>query len=548
MHVLENSDCDKNTENVITGNLDDKELTHLTLTRMADEDYYNGIEGLNTQQKTAFELVQSYFKTLADFNDGLINTKPEPVHIYISGPGGTGKSHLIRMIREMIIRSSLKNSTSQSPAVVVVAPTGIAAYNIEGITIHRALNLPVQHGSCPKYVPLKGERLSAMRKQWVYTNTIIIDEISIVSYETFVMIHQRLNDIKNVSCDSFFGGLNVIALGDLYQLPPVPPGHFVSSGKSQLNTHPWKDLFTMLELEQNMRQKDDIQYGNLLLRIRTSTHTNDDSSILRSRIKPSIECNLEPYSSALHLFPTVKKCEVHNMFKLSQLAKFTAMYCIKAHHSIVDFKKNQKNTSDQSFITNLIPADDRECAGLPNQLHLCVGAVVMLRRNIYTADGLVNGVRGSIVGFEWKNGIAPINPLDGYMPEQILISFFDSKVGQLAKAETNFTYVPICPVTAEFHGKYGSVLARTQFPLSLSWAATIHKVQGLTLSNAVIDIGNDVFSPGMSYVTLSRVKSLNGLALLSLNVGAIHCSPEVEEEMIKNSHENLNENENVLEE
>ena len=86
---------DKNTENVITGNLDDKELTHLALTRMADEDYYNGIEGLNTQQKTAFELVQSYFKTLADFNDGLINTKPEPVHIYISGPGRTGKSHLI---------------------------------------------------------------------------------------------------------------------------------------------------------------------------------------------------------------------------------------------------------------------------------------------------------------------------------------------------------------------------------------------------------------------------------------------------------------------
>jgi hypothetical protein len=74
-------------------------------------------------------------------------------------------------------------------------------------------------------------------------------------------------------CDSFFGGLNVIALGDLYQLPPVPPGHFVFSGKSQLNTHLWKDLFTMLELEQNMRQKDDIQYGNLLLRIRTSTHT-----------------------------------------------------------------------------------------------------------------------------------------------------------------------------------------------------------------------------------------------------------------------------------
>lgn len=93
------------------------------------------------------------------------------------------------------------------------------------------------------------------------------------------------------------------------------------------------------------------------------------------------------------------------------------MYCIKAHHTI-DFKKNQKNTSDQSFITTLIPADDRVYARLLNQLHLCVGAVVMQRRNIYTADGLVNDVRGSIVGFECKKGIAPINPLDGYMPEK----------------------------------------------------------------------------------------------------------------------------------
>jgi hypothetical protein len=142
-----------------------------------------------------------------------------------------------------------------------------------------------------------------------------------------------------------------------------------------MNTHLWKDLFIMLELEQNMRQKDDIQYGNLLLRIRTSTHTNDDSSILRSRINSPIECNLEPYSSALHLFPIVKKCEDHNMFK----PIYYTMVCFdtihgcefcqlaKAQHSIVDFKKNQKNTSDQSFIINLIPADDRECAGLPNQ-------------------------------------------------------------------------------------------------------------------------------------------------------------------------------------
>ena len=99
------------------------------------------------------------------------------------------------------------------------------------------------------------------------------DEISMVSYEMFVHIHRRLNDIK---CnDSVFGGLNIICLGDFYQLPPVAPGSFIFSGTSE-KTHLWRDLFTMIELTQNMRQRDDLIYAELLFRVRTACHTKED--------------------------------------------------------------------------------------------------------------------------------------------------------------------------------------------------------------------------------------------------------------------------------
>ncbi len=143
----------------------------------------------------------------------------------------------------------------------------------------------------------------------------------------------------------------------------------------------------------------------------------------------------------------------------------------------------------------------------------------------------MNGARGIVTGFVWQYNKTPADTHNAW-PQVILIDLFNEQVGRITKAETGtINSVPIEPLSAEFYGNAGSVLARTQFPISLSWAATIHKVQGLTLDHAVIDIGTDVFSPGMTYVALSRVKTLTGLALIHFDPEHILCSPLVVKEM-----------------
>ncbi len=119
----------------------------------------------------------------------------------------------------------------------------------------------------------------------------------------------------------------------------------------------------------------------------------------------------------------------------------------------------------------------------------------MLRRNINTADGFVNGARGILIGFVWNDGQPPYDDQKAW-PKCVLVDFFDDRVGRATKAEFgNGNSVPIDPLCAEFYGNAGSILARTQFPpyvvLGLQQST---KVQGLTLNHVVLDVGTDVFS------------------------------------------------------
>ena len=169
----------------------------------------------------------------------------------------------------------------------------------------------------------------------------------------------------------------------------------------------------------------------------------------------------------------------------------------------------------------LIPKDDRDCAGLPRTVSMAVGAQVMLRRNIVCEEGLVNGARGVVVGFTWPDGgEGPSEP--GALPNTVLVKFHDDRVGRVSRVRLDdedgeeTEAVPVEPLTAKFYGRQGVTFQRTQLPLVTCWAATIHKVQGLSLDSAVIDLGPTVFEDGMAYVALSRVRTLEGVALLGL--------------------------------
>ena len=137
-------------------------------------------------------------------------------------------------------------------------------------------------------------------------HTIIIDEISMVSYKTLGFIHQRLTEIKGSDdTEEYFGGVNIIAVGDFYQLPPVR-GSFVF-GHVPASTHLWRDLFSIVELHTNMQQRNDSAYSEVLNRIRTGDHTTEDIWLLRTRLTSGIINSVQlcdaKYNSALYLLP-----------------------------------------------------------------------------------------------------------------------------------------------------------------------------------------------------------------------------------------------------
>jgi energy-coupling factor transporter ATP-binding protein EcfA2 len=491
------------------------DILAMTSSSISDAKFSEMVNSLNSGQASVFE----YVKT---------NIFKHKFHIFICGPGGTGKSYLIKIIKEYIHR--LSKSTN---ATVTTAPTGVAAFNIQGVTIHRALNLPIQHKGSSKYQALNGDKLDSLRKYWHHVNTLIIDEISMVSYETFLHIHLRLNEIMGIEDPTiFFGGLNVIVLGDFYQLPPVH-GKFIFDQcvSTAMGTHLWRDLFIMLELEQVERQKDDANFRNVLSRFRIGEQTDCDISQLLTSVDP-ICSNINNQNDTLYLYPTIDQCDKHNLKMLQVISKYKPAYSIKAEHTKFCGGKSKKISEFCTKLTDqsLIPNDDRECAGLAKELNLSVNSIIILRRNINTSDGLVNGARGIVKSIIWNNSSDPCITSSS-MPKCIFVDFFDKNVGVETKKFSSMPYVELKLMSAIFFGKRVAILQRTQLPICLCWASTIHKVQGLTMKSAVVDLGQKVFSSGMAYVALSRVTSMRGLHLLDFHPKSLIVSDEVQKEM-----------------
>ena len=146
-------------------------------------------------------------------------------------------------------------------------------------------------------------------------------------------------------------------------------------------------------------------------------------------------------------------------------------------------------------------------------MQVAIGARVMLRRNVCTEDGLVNGAMGSVVGYEWPGG----HRTAAEQPCGLRVLFDNARVGRLSRGAQQHLPTIVHPATSRFNGRNGKdQFERYQFPIILAWAVTIHKVQGLSLTRAVIDLGPDIFAHDQAYVALSRVRSMDGVMLVGL--------------------------------
>ena len=453
------------------------------------DQYREYMRGLNEQQRSIVMFHRDWYKKTVL---ALKQSKPvEPYHVFLSGPGGVGKSHVIKLVHSDTLKL-LKLSGAFEPDDVIAlltAPTGVAAFNINGMTLHSVFLLGRSKYS--GFQPLSHDRLNTLRTKLSRLMFVIIDEVSMVGSNMLLEIHKRLQQIKGVSDDKVFGGVSILAVGDLYQLPPVgqaPLFSTVSDCYAQLygSGSLWVDHFLILELTEVMRQRGDLAFSELLCRVRTNSCIPDDIRILKSREIPVDAANYP--TQALHVYRLNADVDTRNTVMLNSLAPQSAQYTIKATDSVA---------GETSHISLSSLSDKRsETGGLHGTLKLAIGARVMLTANVDVADGLVNGARGEVVHVVTNNN----NNVTS-----VLVKFDNNRVGlksiQTSPQRARFpNAVPLNKYEVVFFakGKRGSEIKRLQFPLTLAWSTTIHKVQGLTLDEIVVDMKGGRFSPGQA--------------------------------------------------
>lgn len=472
------------------------------------------IKSLNEDQKRVFD----DFVIAPDTKDDDADTKAEPKNeavksdevsvkrVLVTGEGGTGKSRLIRTLRHAIKAKYNKD-------VVVLAPTGIAAYNVDGMTIHRFFQLPVEHGHTPKYKQLSDKALKFIREQLKNVYLIIIDEVSMISNVTLLYIHLRLVEIFNTSDDDngWFGKKHILFFGDLIQLPPVNADHiFVNLSESDIDKYLgslgsfelWR-LFQYDELRINMRQQNDNTFRDIQARIRIGIVTDDDIKVLEAR---KLKFSSDTYNGRIDeicyfltqssenivcLLPTCALCDSLNTAMLNRIEsdqiELLANDTISTRVHSLRNKVNKMLSNDNGDISRT--------AGLAKVITIKIGAQVMIRRNIDTSIGLVNGSICKVISVISNNGHV----------DKIVVELSTGIQYSIERSLVNFEIIQ------------GVYVSRQQFPLVLSYAITIHKSQGLSLENALIDVGNSVFTCGQVYVALSRVTTLKGLHLINFD-------------------------------
>ncbi|XP_062600070.1 uncharacterized protein LOC134261665 [Saccostrea cucullata] len=434
--------------------------------RMTKSEWYDHLLSLNHQQSKVHDFIVRWCTQM------LLSHKcrrPDPFHIFLTGGAGVGKSHLVRAIVQTINNSFERNNQSQEMHVMVCAPTGAAAYNISGYTLHAAFHLPLNVKHSDDYIPLSGERLAALKETIGNIKVLIIDEISMVGSDMLLTVHRRLCDL--MGNHQPFGGISVLAVGDLLQLPPVAQKAVFSCPSDEMAAiyGPLWHHFQIVELKEIQRQKNDAMFALLLNRVRDGTHTSEDMEILQRRV---VQSNDEAYPmDATHIFAYNKDVYEHNMRRLESLQspKFV-------------FTAEDSRKDDQTALVETTNLKDM-AGGLAKSVTISVGAKVMLTKNLDVQDGLVNSAIGIVTGFYPQP--QEDQDIETFKPKFIFVKFSDARVGRRNRLQStrilrDNVSTPIPQVESQIRfGRHSKITAkRSQFPLCLAWAVTIHKEQG----------------------------------------------------------------------
>lgn len=427
-------------------------------------------------------------------------------NVFITGPGGTGKSALIREI--------YRHANNSGHNIQVCALTGCAAVMLDckAKTIHSWAGIGIATGDIDRIVD-RVDKNFLKKKDWRQTRTLIVDEVSMMS--------KRLFDILDLvgktarKCHSRpFGGIQLIFCGDFYQLPPVGGSNsddpdnarFCFESESWFHTFPKENH---IQLKQIFRQNDPV-YCQILNQVREGRITRRTDEILKSRVGvllPEFSEDGTPQTKPTILYATRSRVDDINRLEMEKLTildpdsqsykyelKYVTDLPVSEKERQLRAAQSQERISTELFnLKNSILCDDT--------IHLRVGAQVMCVINMEesvttSATPICNGSQGVIV--RMSNTSVPPLPVVRFN------NGLEMTVNYHTWMSENIPGIGV-----------------SQLPLILSWAITIHKSQGATLERCIIDIGDRVFEAGQSYVALSRIKSLEGVSIMSYDVTRI---------------------------
>ena len=511
--VLEHRHYDIGIELQTTCSVPPVETTGIML---PDEEYLQLLRSLNIRQREFFNHVVHWIKC-----------KDEPIYAFLSGGAGVGKSVVIRALYQSLYRTlNLKQGENPDDIrILLCAYMGFAAFNISGQTICSAFHKKIFQGSDH----LSADELNTFRIKYRHLKVIIIDEISTVSSQTLNFINTRLQQLTGTKAD--FGGLSVIAVGDLYQLKPVTGSWIfldLEKESSSLARNLWKDLFKLYELVDIMRQKDDHQFAHLLNRLRLNELTDKDQDTLQTRfVSPESK---DYQKDLLHLFAENAGVNKHNNEILAEMSGEKVV--IPCHDTVISANISDKKCDD---LVKSLPDDFSKTGNLMKLLTVAVGMIYVMTVNVDVEDGLTNGSTGIVKLIEYR--------MEGTNRPSIIWVLFDhSRIGKSTRerfynrgfynANIQKDWTPVFDVERTFIYNY-KTYQRIQFPLKPAAAKTVHKAQGATVDKVVVDLSQKKTRkvPHIHYVALSRVKKLDDLYILNLNQAAYALDERVTSEM-----------------
>lgn len=473
---------------------------------------------------------------LLDHHERVSSLRGDQLLMYTGGSGGTGKSHIIRAVRDYMIE------TGQPDCILVSAPTGIAARLISGYTIHAltCLNIRSDDTDGVKYTPLTSKQLEELMVVWKNIRYLIIEEISMLSALQLAFISKRLKEIKKgtPNGDKPFRGINILVTGDFGQLEPVAvkslfaasvvsglDKNLGTSDSGQFATHGaylWRLFTKVVILKQIIRQVGDPEYAELLSRVRLGkgttyspegTETGSDYDIIMNRTLDAIKAHdpdqLLRFADAPIIVGNTATRDVLNLrvvhMRAARLGVVPTFLCAK------DRKLHSKELLSGSVARQAITVQTKTKS---NNVMGCIpyypGMRVMVTENLDMRHRVVNGQEADLVHVAIEKGLDDM--------DHATCGFIEVEEIRRIAEGLPLDIVPIFPSTSthKFHSSFANrdvKFTREQLPLLPVYVYTGYKSQGRSLDNVIVDIASTKRTEGM-YVMLSRVRSLQGLAVL----------------------------------